>query len=121
MNRLIAVVIALVLSACSYDPYHYYYKCANTYETNGTQGTNDWPVVYVHNNVLKFRQYEAETLYHFVNEDDRFWHYSSKGKVVMKDGEAYSFSIEKGTNRIKNHITWYGYWDCAVEKTLFKK
>ena len=97
MNRLIIVVIALVLSACSYDPYHYYYKCPNT------------PLIHVHNDVLKLRQQE----YTFWKEleDDRFWVYHAEdiGTIYM----------EKGTNRITDGTL--SLMDCTVEKTLFKK
>ena len=108
MNRLIAVVIALVLSACSYDPYHYYYKCTSTSPTRLSTTTNI-PAIYLHNNVIKV--YGKE--HRLISEDDQHWVYSTGNSIGRDDGHG-PFFIEKGTNRING-------WDCTVEKTLFKK
>ena len=92
MRQLIAVLVALVLSACSYDPYHYYYSCT---DLSGKKV----PTIYVHNDVLT--NY-AGMRWKLKWENDQAWGYDDY------------IIIEKGTHNIR------GY-SCTVEKTLFKK
>ena len=116
MRQLIAVLVALVLSACSFQvPYHYYYACTNTenrYDyVNETyyQTTRNIPVIYVHKNRLETQNTEFK----FTREDDQYWWYDNVDQSLPPIYRR-TFRIEKGTNRINN-------WNCTVEKTLFKK
>ncbi len=88
----------------SYDPYHYYYKCTDESESI-------IPVIYVHNNVLKW----SGTSYSYKGENDFYWIYDFGPSPLSS-----TFQIEKGTNRIKSPLP-LGTWNCTLEKTLFKK
>ena len=105
MRQLIAVLVALVLSACSYDPYHYYYNCIRE---NGRY----IDPIYIHNNVLKWGDHE----YRLVSESDNYLNFASRSN------NGSSLQIVKGTNRINNGIvtTWETF-NCTLEKTLIKK
>ena len=87
MNRLIAVVIALVLSACSYDPYHYYafcnsgdnFKYTYRYGIEVDRERRNVPATYFHNGVLhNLNNRRDEPYYFFVKEDEHGLIYASR-------------------------------------------
>ena len=105
MRQLIAVLIAVLLSACSYDPYHYYYSCTDEI------GRYVDPI-YIHNNVLKYGDYK----FSLESESDVFL------KFRLYYGRGPFLQIEKGTNRINyGTYTIRETFNCTLEKTLFKK
>ena len=91
MRQLIAVLVLLVLSACSYDPYHYYYSCTD-------RSGKKIQTIYVHNDVLNYLGYNWSLKW----ESDKAWGYDT------------TLIIDKDTHNISG-------WICTVEKTLFKK
>ena len=133
MNRLIAVVMALVLSACSYDPYHYYYYCSQKKELRFTDPTTKQPItdirwvkkptIYVHNNVLYVPNTKADNgylEYPYIKEDERYRYYGGKvrseeymSRIEYQRERSLIVTIEKDTNIISNAYPMED-WDCNV-------
>tara|TARA_B100000965_G_scaffold101898_1_gene83673 strand:- start:621 stop:1034 length:414 start_codon:yes stop_codon:yes gene_type:complete len=111
MNRLIAVVIALVLSACSYDPYHYYAYCNSGDKTKTTyrdgrlvdREVRNVPATYFHNGVLhNLNNRRDEPYYFFVKEDEQYVYFQRYDREYIEglNLESYLFRFNKETKEI---------------------
>ena len=120
--RFLALLSLFLLSACSYDPYHYYYDCEGTL-SSGKRYTKTY---YAHNKKIT---------------DGKFGRtYSYKSQTSLKKTYVSYQTFETGTtwkyklliNKINNSIeeilededgdvlVKHGA-ECSLEKTLFKK
>ena len=111
MNRLIAVVIALVLSACSYDPYHYYAYCKSDdnfkytyrYGIEVDRERRNVPATYFHNGVMRnLNNYRDEPYYIFVKEDEQYLHFREWDREYNEERlDRYSTKFNKETKEIE--------------------
>ena len=125
--RFLALLSLFLLSACSYDPYHYYYKCEGRTDDGGPLNGRPLKSSYhIHNKILTDK---FDAVYRWKSETRVNTTYEHLRKMTYGD-DYYSYQLH--INKIDNSLLNIVYdnkgivagssnWTCSVEKTLFKK
>ena len=120
--RFLALLSLFLLSACSYDPYHYYYSC----EGRTDYGLDIKTSYHIHNKILTSK---FDTVYRWKSETSVNTTYEHLEKMTFED-DFYSYQLR--FNKIDNSVLYKAYdnkgkavasntYTCSVEKTFFAK
>ena len=120
--RFLALLSFLFLSACSYDPYHYYYDCEGT-NRSGAKGTQTF---YAHNETVIDGKFQR--IYRLEKETSVNKSYSSYQTFETGDTWKYIVTINKISHKIdddvrneKGGLMVANNFECNVTKTIFPK
>ena len=120
--RFLALLSLFLLSACSYDPYHYYYDCEGT----NRSGNRLSSTFYAHNKKVTDGRFERT--YRFETETSINKTYSSYQKFETGDTWKHIIIINKISHRVDSDLrneegglVVGNNYECTLEKTLFKK
>ena len=125
--RFLALLSLFLLSACSYDPYHYYYSCEGADDKYNYPDVSGRKTTYhLHNKTLttasdRIYKWKSQTsmnttyeyLYKMQFEDD---YYSYQHRFNKIDNSLLSIVYDN-----KGIVVTSSSHTCSVEKTLFAK